>query len=84
MCQVKEPVDKLVLNALDLEFSDVSVVDGSGLETIVCQVDLDVKEERAVLTLQSTLQPGLVKLKLTFKGVINDKLKGFYRCKHTR
>jgi hypothetical protein len=47
-------------------------------------VVLDVENEQAVIHLLATIQPGMFHLKLTFKGVIIDKLKGFYCSKYTR
>lgn len=82
--QVVDPVDEIVLNSLDLELSDAVVIIENGEKMVVNQVDLDPKNEKAIFKLPSTLQPGLVHLKLNFKGVILDKLKGFYRTKYTR
>jgi hypothetical protein len=47
-------------------------------------VVLDVENEKAVFKLSSVLQPGQYHLKLEFKGVIIDKLKGFYCSKYLR
>ena len=80
--QVVEPVSEIVLNSLDLELSGVKVVPENGQEIAVEDVKLDVENEKAVFTLPSVLQPGQITLKLSFKGVIIDKLKGFYCSKY--
>lgn len=80
--QVVEPVGEIVLNSLDLELSDVKVTPEGGQEIAVDNVKLDVENEKAVLTLPSVLQPGQITLRLSFKGVIVDKLKGFYCSKY--
>jgi len=80
--KVVEPVSEIVLNSLDLELSGVKVVPENGQEIAVEDVKLDVENEKAVFTLPSVLQPGQITLKLSFKGVIIDKLKGFYCSKY--
>ena len=40
---------------------------------------LDEAEQRAVITLEGTAGPGIWNLHLTFTGILNDKLHGFYR-----
>lgn len=81
---MNEPIEKIVLNSLELELSCASVVGANGEENPVNQIVVDEKNQRAVFLLSSKLQPGSAHLKLSFKGVINDKLKGFYRSKYTK
>lgn len=78
MEKVVEPVTQIVLNSIDLELSDVTVNDQA-----VAHVDLDKENEKAFIKLSSVLQPGKYQMKLAFKGVIIDKLKGFYCSKYT-
>ena len=42
-------------------------------------IDLDEEAERLTITLSSSLPVGAPRLHLGFRGVLNDKLKGFYR-----
>ena len=56
----------------------------TGQEISVKDVVLDVENEQAVIHLLAAVQPGTFHLKLVFKGVIIDKLKGFYCSKYTR
>src|SRR5205085_4495391 len=42
-------------------------------------VSFDADEERAVIGLAGTAQPGGWTLHVTFAGILNDKLHGFYR-----
>ena len=46
-------------------------------------VTLDTDEERAVLTFADQLAVGPATLHLTFTGILNDKLHGFYRSTFT-
>ena len=56
----------------------------SGQDAGVKEVVLDAENEQAVVHLLATVEPGAYHLKLAFKGVIIDKLKGFYCSKYTR
>ena len=75
---VSEAVDHIVLNAAELEIdgAEVELPDGS---TVAAEVSLDEKEERATLTLASEIPAGEATVVLIFRGVLNDKLHGFYR-----
>ena len=70
---VVEPVDELVLNAIELDIAEVRV-DGSDV-----QWHLEPDTERLVVSPVGGLQPGTVSLVVSFTGTLNDKLRGFYR-----
>jgi puromycin-sensitive aminopeptidase len=78
--EVKEPTSEVVLNAADLEISEVRVVapGGQAASTTVSYVP---EEEQAVLRLEHKLAPGTAQLYLRFSGKLNDLLRGFYRSK---
>ena len=84
MFQVVEPINHIVLNALELEFQDPRLVDSSGQEIRVNELVLNAETERAEFKFLSVLQPGLYNLQLTFKGVITEKLQGFYYSKYVK
>ena len=46
-------------------------------------ITLDEKAERLHLALPSRLEPGTATVNITFQGVLNDKLRGFYRSTFT-
>ncbi len=76
-------VDALVLNAIELELSEASVVSAAG-ETLVAEsIELDETSERATLRFASALAVGSWTLHTTFTGILNDKLHGFYRSTFT-
>jgi puromycin-sensitive aminopeptidase len=76
--QVLEAVDTIVLNAIELTIHSAELIgiDGTILEGTVT---LDETEERAAIALERTATPGEWTLHLTFTGILNDKLHGFYR-----
>jgi puromycin-sensitive aminopeptidase len=69
--QVNEAVDQVVLNAIELEITSVTV-DGSAVG-----FHLDDATERLVL--DAALQVGTALISIDFTGTLNDKLRGFYR-----
>ena len=64
-------VDDIVLNAIELEIHSVSV-NGE-----VRQFTLDDELER--LTIAGGAKEGTVTIDISFTGILNDKLRGFYR-----
>lgn len=75
--RVLEPVSELVCNAVEL------VVEAATLESDAgtCQpaIVLDPETERCHLPLPAQLPAGNCRLRLRFRGTLNDKLRGFYR-----
>lgn len=79
---VREPVTDIVLNAIELTIHSVSIQpseQGPEAEKLKGSVTLDEENERATLHFPQTLPPGPWRLQLTFSGILNDKLHGFYR-----
>ncbi len=68
---VNEPVQQLVLNAIELSI-DAAQVDGNDVT-----FRLDEKTERLIL--DAPLAIGTYTLSITFRGTLNDKLRGWYR-----
>ncbi|MBA3606268.1 MAG: M1 family peptidase, partial [Acidimicrobiia bacterium] len=71
--ELAEPVEELVLNAIELEIIEVTV-DGSDAGW-----RLEEETERLFVVPLGGLQPGLLTVVIAFTGVLNDKLRGFYR-----
>ncbi len=70
---VHHPTDRIVLHALDLSV-DTATVAGAPVE-----LSTDTDQETVTLLAGTTLQPGSSTIHLTFTGVLNDQLVGFYR-----
>lgn len=47
------------------------------------KISYDKKEETATFTFPKNLPKGKGQLKLTFNGILNDKMRGFYRSKYS-
>jgi puromycin-sensitive aminopeptidase len=80
--EAHERVDDIVLNALELDIDEAWVVlaDGARLEA---EASLDAETERVALHLSNTAPVGPATVHLRFRGVLNDKLNGFYRSTFT-
>ncbi len=76
--EVREQVGEIVLNAAELEISGGDL-DGVALAEICC----DDEHERAVLRLGEPAPAGTARLSLSFSGILNDQLRGFYRSTFT-
>ena len=76
------PSKTITLNAAELEFVSVKAMVSdftSQFQTAV--VTLDAAKEQATFTFAQPLAAGRVTLKIEYKGILNDKLRGFYRSK---
>src|SRR5688572_8544276 len=76
--QVREPVREIVLNAAELEIHAVSL---SRPDRTVLQgsAKVDNDNERATFSFAELVPPGGCELQISFSGILNDKLHGFYR-----
>jgi puromycin-sensitive aminopeptidase len=75
--------DKIVLNSAELTFDTAEFVSSTGEKFTTSQVKLEEKEEIATLIFPTNLPFGEGKLSITFVGLLNENLKGFYRSKYT-
>jgi puromycin-sensitive aminopeptidase len=75
---VREPVDEIVLNAADLAIDAVRI-EAPGTAPLDGSAVLEPAAERARLRFPRRLDPGEWRLRLAFRGTLNDQLHGFYR-----
>ncbi len=69
------PSSAITLNAAEIKFLSVK----SGAQT--AQVSEDESKEQAIFTFPQALPAGKVTLNISYTGVLNDKLRGFYLSK---
>jgi puromycin-sensitive aminopeptidase len=74
---IEVELDEIVLNAAELEIDGATLELGS--ETIAASVGLDAEAERATFALERSAPTGPGVLRCRFAGVLNDRLRGFYR-----
>jgi aminopeptidase N len=73
---VAEPTTRIVLNAAELTFHDVSI--GSGQQAQHATVTLDEEKQQATLTVPRRLERGATEITIRYTGALNDQLRGFY------
>jgi len=78
---VKEAVKTIVCNANELAIHTATV--SSGASVLSTSVDLDKENETVTLKLSEELGPGPSVVTYKFTGILNDKMRGFYRTKYT-
>ena len=80
--EVVEPTSQVVLNAVELEVQSAHLVK-DGRSTAATSIDYDSSKETLTLGFGQTIAAGEAILDLTFTGVLNDQLRGFYRSQYT-
>lgn len=75
--EVTSATDTIVLNAIELDIDTVT------LDGTTAAFELDSSTERLTVLPATTLDAGTASLTITFAGVLNDKLRGFYRSTYT-
>ena len=73
---LSKPTTSITLNAVEIDFHDVTVTAGGQTQT--AKVSLDDKNEQATFTVDKELPAGSALLHITYTGHLNDKLRGFY------
>ena len=81
--QVSESTGRVLLNAAELEITAAHITDGYGGALPASGILLDEERERASLTFPREIATGRATLSLEFTGILNDQLRGFYRCRYT-
>jgi aminopeptidase N len=74
--QVPQPTRRVVLNAAEITFRDVTIV--SGGVTQPATVTLDRNSETATLTVATPLAVGAAEIRIQYEGVLSNQLRGFY------
>jgi aminopeptidase N len=77
--RVSQPTREITLHATEITFSDVTVTAGG--RTQKARVTLNAGNETATFTVPDTIPAGTAKIDITYKGILNDKLRGFYISK---
>jgi aminopeptidase N len=78
---VHEATTEVVLNALELEIES-AVADHAG-KSLTAQIDPEPARERVRLRFGEPLNAGAWTLRIKFRGILNEKLHGFYRSQYT-
>ena len=77
-----QPARTIVLHAAELQLSDATITAGG--ETQKAIVSFDAAQELAGLTVARPIPAGPASISIRFRGILNDKLRGFYISKSER
>jgi puromycin-sensitive aminopeptidase len=75
---VTEATREILLNAVELTIDHADIA-GDSRAPLPATVALDAATERCRLTFAGPVAPGTWRLRIAFRGALNDKLRGFYR-----
>jgi puromycin-sensitive aminopeptidase len=78
---VHEATAEVVLNALELEL-DEAIAERAGTTLRANKIELEAQRERAHIHFPQALEPGDWTLSIKYRGILNDKLHGFYRSSY--
>ena len=76
---VTQPTASVTLHAAEIQFGEVRITSGGRTQT--ARVTMDPKAETATFTVPQRLAEGPVTIEVTYTGILNDKLRGFYISK---
>jgi aminopeptidase N len=71
-----QPTRTIVLNAAEITFRDVTIETGPTKQTAT--VALNEERQTATFTVPRQLPAGPAQIHITYGGILNDKLRGFY------
>jgi len=77
--EISEKVDEIKLNALELSVKKAALMSSSEVETAVSDISMDTENQVVTLKLDNEVNPGEYTISVTFSGLLNDKMAGFYR-----
>ncbi|KIX08936.1 uncharacterized protein Z518_00014 [Rhinocladiella mackenziei CBS 650.93] len=82
--KVKDETNELVINAkeLDIKGAEVLSKDGASPVTSMADVSYDKTNERATIKFSNTIPSGDVVIAITYQGIMNNAMAGFYRSKY--
>ncbi|MDR3519342.1 MAG: M1 family metallopeptidase [Candidatus Pacebacteria bacterium] len=71
----------ITLHSKEIEIitADASI----GKEKVFAKISYDSKKETATFSFPKLILPSKTKLTLVFKGILNDKMRGFYRSRYS-
>ncbi len=76
---IAAPTSTITLNAAEITFGEVTI--DSGGHTSTAKVTLNEKDETATFTTSSPLAKGPATIQITYTGILNGQLRGFYLSK---
>lgn len=77
--RLPKPASSIILHAAEIEFKEVRIAADELSQTAT--VTLNAKEETVTLTVPHEMPAGPASIDISYTGILNDKLRGFYLSK---
>jgi aminopeptidase N/puromycin-sensitive aminopeptidase len=74
--RVLKPTSEITLNAVDINFHDATISSAGGSQ--IAKVTPEKDKEMVVLTVEKPVAAGAATIHITYSGVLNDEMRGFY------
>jgi len=74
--RVQKPTSEITLNAVDIDFHEVSIT--SGGTTQKAKISPEKDKERVVLAIEKQLSTGPAAIHITYTGTLNSDMRGLY------
>jgi len=74
--RVLKPTSEITLNAVDIDFHEVTITSGGKTQSAKLTPEKD--KEMVVLTVEKPLAAGAATVHITYTGILNDEMRGFY------
>ncbi|MCX6752204.1 MAG: M1 family metallopeptidase [Candidatus Nomurabacteria bacterium] len=78
---ILKPTKTLTLHSKEIEIETASINKDS--QKMFAKISYDEKNETVTFAFPETILSGKTKLTIVFRGILNDKMRGFYRSKYT-
>ncbi len=79
--KITKPTTKITLHSAEIEVTSVYFVNKNSVEA--SKVSYDKEAETVTFHFGKSIHPGVGKLKIVFAGILNNKMRGFYRSRYT-
>jgi len=74
--RVLKPTTEITLNAVDIDFHDVTITSGGATQKVKVSPEKD--KEMVVLSVDKQLAAGPATVHITYTGILNDEMRGLY------
>ncbi|CAG2165405.1 unnamed protein product, partial [Oppiella nova] len=81
--RINSDTNEIVLNSLEIDITSASFTPQNGKKLTPLRIQSSDETETSCFTFSEPLTSGTGVLSIEFAGILNDKLKGFYRSKYT-
>jgi puromycin-sensitive aminopeptidase len=79
--KLEKDLRKIKIHSKELEVFNVFVIQND-IKFVPIKIDYDQKKELVLLSFKNYLKKGKAKIGVSFRGILNDKMRGFYLSKY--